>query len=170
MTPEDARLLFTYNAWGNARSLDACAALAPRQLAQDLHSSFPTVRDTLAHIAGAEWIWNERWHGRSPAGFPSWAKEADLADLRSRFAELDAELVEFASSLSAADLERTLEYSTSTGKRFAHPLWQSVQHLANHGTYHRGQITTMLRQLGAKPVGTDMIAFYREHNAQHASV
>jgi uncharacterized damage-inducible protein DinB len=164
MAPEDARLLFTYNAWANALSLDACAALAPSQLTQDLHSSFPTVRDTLAHIAGAEWIWNERWHGRSPAGFPSWTKEADLAGLRSRFADLDAELVEFASSLSAGDLDRILEYSTSTGKRFAHPLWQSVQHLANHGTYHRGQIVTMLRQLGAAPAHADLIQFYRERD------
>jgi uncharacterized damage-inducible protein DinB len=45
---------------------------------------------------------------------------------------------------------------------FAQPLWQCLQHVANHSTYHRGQITTMLRQLGAKPAGTDLIGFYRE--------
>jgi uncharacterized damage-inducible protein DinB len=162
MTPEDSRLLFEYNAWANARSLDACAALTPAQLNQDLHSSFPAVRDTLAHVVGAEWIWNERWHGRSPAGQPAWAKEADFAALRSRFAEIDAELLAFVSSLQAADLDRTLEYSNMSGERFAHPLWQSIQHLANHASYHRGQIATMLRQLGAKPAHTDLIVFYRE--------
>ncbi|HVB34317.1 MAG TPA: DinB family protein [Patescibacteria group bacterium] len=162
MTPEDCRLLFEFNSWANGLALDACAALQPGQLAEDLHSSFPSVLKTLAHIVGAEWIWNERWHGRSPSGFPSWAGEEDFAGLRSRFAALDGELIEFVSSLKAADLGRTLEYGTMSGKRFAHPLWQSIQHLANHASYHRGQIATMLRQLGARPAHTDLIAFYRE--------
>jgi uncharacterized damage-inducible protein DinB len=42
------------------------------------------------------------------------------------------------------------------------PLWQALQHLVNHGSYHRGQVTTMLRQVGAGPVSTDLIVFYRE--------
>jgi uncharacterized damage-inducible protein DinB len=37
-----------------------------------------------------------------------------------------------------------------------------MQHLVNHGTYHRGQVTTMLRQLGAQAVLTDLMHFYRE--------
>ena len=44
----------------------------------------------------------------------------------------------------------------------AQPLWQMLQHLVNHCTYHRGQIATMLRQLGAKTLGTDLILYYRE--------
>ena len=48
----------------------------------------------------------------------------------------------------------------------AQPLWQLLQHVANHSTYHRGQITTMLRQLGAKATSTDLIIFYRERAAQ----
>jgi uncharacterized damage-inducible protein DinB len=58
---------------------------------------------------------------------------------------------------------------TSAGTTFSQPLWQMLQHLANHGSYHRGQVATMLRQLGAKPVGTDMIGFYRERTAAQAS-
>jgi uncharacterized damage-inducible protein DinB len=54
------------------------------------------------------------------------------------------------------------------GNAHSNLLWQTLQHLANHGTYHRGQVTTMFRQLGAKPVGTDMIGFYRERAAQAA--
>ena len=48
---------------------------------------------------------------------------------------------------------------------YRNPLWQSMQHLVNHGTYHRGQVTTMLRQLGAQPILTDLMHFYREHAA-----
>jgi uncharacterized damage-inducible protein DinB len=162
MTPQDCRTLFEYNAWANARTLDACTALISGQIDQDLHSSFPSVRKTLAHILGAEWIWNERVHGRSPAGRPSWLEEADLAELQSRFAALDGELIEVVSSLKEGDIERPFEYRTTSDERFSHPLGHALQHLANHGSYHRGQIATMLRQLGATPAHTDLILFYRE--------
>lgn len=162
MIPQDCRTLFEYNAWANARALDASAALASGQIDQDLHSSFPSIRKTLAHILGAEWIWNERWRGRSPASRPSWMDAADLDELRSRFAALDGELIEFVSSLKEGDLDRSFEYRTTSGERFSHPLGQALQHLANHGSYHRGQIATMLRQLGAIPAHTDLIVFYRE--------
>jgi len=164
MTPDDYLLLFEYNSWANARTLDACAALEPGQLAEDLHSSFPSVLKTLAHMVGAEWVWNERWHGRPPAGPPAWAKDADFAALRHRFDTLDAELLEFISSLKTDDLEGPIEYTNSAGEHFSHPLWQSIQHLANHASYHRGQIATMLRQLGARPPHTDLIVFYRERD------
>ena len=81
MTPEIARQLFAYDAWANRRSLGACAALTPEQFTQDLGSSFPSVRDTLAHIVGAQLVWLERFHGRVPGGpaarrriFPIWRR------------------------------------------------------------------------------------------------
>jgi uncharacterized damage-inducible protein DinB len=47
----------------------------------------------------------------------------------------------------------------------ASPLWQMLQHVVNHATYHRGQVTTLLRQLGATPPKSqDLIAFYRERH------
>jgi uncharacterized damage-inducible protein DinB len=162
MTPEDCRLLFEYNAWANRRILDACDALSGDQFTQDLRSSFPSVRETLAHIAAAEWIWTERWHGHSPTAPPDWYKAADRGGLRERLAALDRDLIEFASHLGPADLERVTEYRNMSGQASAQPLWQPLQHLANHSTYHRGQITTMLRQLGAAPPHTDLIVFYRE--------
>jgi uncharacterized damage-inducible protein DinB len=55
-----------------------------------------------------------------------------------------------------------MEYQTLNFGAYSNPLWQSLQHLANHGTYHRGQISTLLRQLGTKPILTDLIHFYRQ--------
>lgn len=161
-TPEDCQLLYEYNAWANGRILEGCAALAADQFTRDLRSSFPSVRDTLAHITAAEWIWSERFHGVSPAGPPAWAHAADRAELGERLAALDRQLTEFASRLSAGDLVQTIEYRNLSGGAFSQPLWQPLQHLANHGTYHRGQVVTMLRQLGAPPPHTDLIVFYRE--------
>lgn len=166
MNLEDFRLLYDFNAWANNRTLDSCAALSSEQLTRDLGSSFKSVRDTLAHIYGAEWVWLERWHGRVPSGLPSAADFPDLETLRRRFSEIDRNLVDYVASLTADDLNRVLSIKASSGATFAQPLWQMLQHLANHGSYHRGQVATMLRQLGAKATGTDLIGFYRERAAQ----
>lgn len=168
ITPEDTRTLFAYDAWANRRMLDACTALAPEQFTRDLGSSFRSVRDTMAHILGAQWIWHERFHGRSPASLPNGDPYPDLASLRAGWTQFESELLSYINGLSAADLERSFDYRDLKGNAHRNLLWQTLQHLANHGTYHRGQVTTMFRQLGAKPVGTDMIGFYRERAAQAA--
>ncbi len=162
MTPEDFRTLYEYNAWANRRILDACAALPSEQFTRPLGSSFPSIRDTLAHITAGEWIWTQRWRGESPAAPPEWVKTADAKDLGERLSALDGELLEFASRLSSDDLARPIAYRNLSGESSSQPIWQPLQHLANHSTYHRGQIVTMLRQVGAKAPHTDLIVFYRE--------
>lgn len=168
MNLEDFRLLYDFNSWANHRILDACTPLTDEQFTRHLGNSFPSVRDTLFHICGAEWIWLERWHGRSPNAIPSAADYPTLEAVRRRWADVERDLRDYVASLTAEDLQRILNFKTLAGVPHSQPLWQCLQHVANHSTYHRGQITTMLRQLNAKPVGTDMIAFYRERNLQHA--
>jgi len=162
MSPEDVRLLFEYNQWANRRSLTAAAALTPEQFTKALGSSFASVRDTLAHIYGAEWIWLERFQGRSPASLPDTTQYADIQSLRASWGEFEPRLMSFVRGVTQQDLDRTLEYKTLKFGVYRNPLWQSMQHLVNHGTYHRGQLTTLLRQLGAQAVLTDLIHFYRE--------
>jgi uncharacterized damage-inducible protein DinB len=166
MNIDDIRLLYDFNTWANHRTIEACATLAPEQFTRDLASSFRSVRDTLAHIYGAEWIWLERWHGRTPSALPSAADFPDLESVRRRIVEIDRNLVDFAASLNADDLHRVVQYKTVAGAANAQPLWQMLQHLANHSTYHRGQVTTLLRQLGAKAISTDLLSFYRERATQ----
>jgi len=166
MNIEDLRTLYDYNSWANHRTVESCAALTPEQFTRDLGSSFRSLRDTLAHIYGAEWLWLERWHGRTPTALPSSSDFPDLETTRRRFAEIDRNLVDYVASLTAGDLQRVMEIRTTAGAQHSQPLWQMLQHLANHSTYHRGQTATLLRQLGAKPVSTDLIGFYRERAAQ----
>lgn len=165
MTPEEIRALYNYNAWANHRTLDACAALSDEQFARDLGSSFRSVRDTLVHIMGAEWIWFERWHGRSPGALPTADEFPTPASVRARWAEIERDLLSFVAGLSAEDLARVHEVRTLTAGTAANPLWQMLQHVVNHSSYHRGQVVTMLRQLGATPVSTDLIRYYRERAA-----
>ena len=162
MSPEDVRQLYDYNAWSNRRAMEAAAALTPEQFTKPLGSSFTSVRDTLAHIYGAEWLWLERFQGRSPASLPDVKEFTNLASLRERWLEHEAQLLGFVRRLTQADLDRVMEYKTLKFGVYRNPLWQSMQHLVNHGTYHRGQVTTLLRQLGAQPILTDLMHFYRE--------
>jgi uncharacterized damage-inducible protein DinB len=162
---EQIQELYEYNRWANQRLLDATAALSSAELTRDLKSSFPSVRDTLAHILSAEWIWLMRWKGDSPVGAPaSWDLSShDL--LRAQWASVEAELTAFVATLTPAALDAVIAYRNTKGEPFAQPLSELLRHVVNHSTYHRGQITTMLRQLGKDSVATDLVLFYRQRAA-----
>jgi len=164
MTPELTHQLFDYNHWANQRALDAAAQLTDEQFVKPLRSSFSSVRDTLAHICGGEFVWFERFQGRSPSSFPETSDLQTVAALREFWKPHAENLLAFAAGVSQGDLDRVIEYRTFKFGVYKNPLWQSLQHVANHGTYHRGQVTTLLRQLGAKPILTDLMHFYRERS------
>lgn len=160
MTRQDILGLYEYNAWANTRALDSVEPLTPDQFLRDLGNSFPSVRDTLAHILGAEWIWLCRWHGESPPrGLPA-AEFPTLASLRDRFSGIERERLAFLMGLTEERLAQPMAYKDLAGNAHTLPLVHSLQHVVNHGTYHRGQVTTLLRQLGAKPVSTDLSRFH----------
>ena len=162
MTPNELQLLFTYNDWANKRAIQAASSLTPDQFTKPLRNSFSSVRDTLAHLYGAETIWLQRFQGESPSAFPDLTQITDIAALESKWNPIAADLLNFVSNLTQPDIDRVVEYKTMKFGVYSNPLWQSLQHVVNHGTYHRGQITTMLRQLGAQPILTDLMHFYRE--------
>src|SRR3954466_5446472 len=112
MTPEEVRILYDYNTWANRRELEAASALTPEQFVKPLGSSFSSVRDTLAHICGAEWIWLERFQGRSPASLPDTTQFKDVPSLRAHWDELEARLLKFVRELKQTDLDRVFEYKT----------------------------------------------------------
>ena len=107
LTPDVIRLLFQYNLWADRRTLDACAALTNEQFTRDLGSSFGSVRDTLAHLYGAEWLWNERFQGRLPSGLPPASAYPDLAAVRAKLEEMDHYYIDFVSKLTPQDLDRS---------------------------------------------------------------
>jgi uncharacterized damage-inducible protein DinB len=165
MNQTDMLLLYEYNAWADRRVLEAASALTPEQYNKQMGSSFSSVRDTLSHIYGVEWLWLERFQGRSPSAIPDDAAYADITKLKQSWERFEPTLLTFVRGLSQEKLDTVFEYKTMKFGIYRNPLWQSMQHLVNHGTYHRGQITTMLRQLGAQPILTDLMHFYREHAA-----
>jgi len=160
MTQDEIRSLFAFNAWANHRVLQACAALTPAQFTQTAVSSFPTVRDTLHHIMGVEWLYLERLQGRYPTTLLPGESFADVASMAGRWEEIKTGLEHLIRDPDLGDLERIIEYKNMQGKPFRYPLRALLQHVVNHSTYHRGQVTTQLRELGAKPLSTDLLRFY----------
>ena len=167
MTADNTRLLVEYHYWARDRLLSAVEMLSPEQYTRELGSSFSSVRDTLVHIFSAEWIWLSRWQGESPSVMLQPAAYPDLATLRSAWDEHRAKLTAFVSRLDDRTLDEEMSYRTTDGQPWQQQLSQMLQHVVNHASYHRGQVTTMLRQLGAAPPKSqDLIVFYRLKMAQ----
>ena len=165
MTYDDLRLLIDYNYWARDRVLDAVATITPEQFMRPMGNSFNSIRDTVAHICTAERIWITRLTGEKPQRLQKLDRFPDVDAAREEWAELESEMREQLARLGPEAVERTIEYQDLRGNDQSDVLWQMLQHVVNHGTYHRGQITTMLRQLdAAPPKPMDLIAFYRERD------
>ena len=165
--PDEIRELFEYNRWANARILDAAAALDDDALTRDLGSSFPSVLATLVHVMSADWIWLRRWAGESPAGAPAEWDASSLPAVRARWDAIQAERDALVAALDDAALDRELTYRKVDGSEHTNRMAEMLRHVVNHSTYHRGQVVTMLRQLGATPPSTDLIVFHRQRAAAH---
>ena len=163
MTYEELSLLVDYNYWARDRLLEAVEAVTPEQFTQEMGNSFGSVRDTIAHICDAESIWIRRWEGEQPTGFQNPARIPDLAAARAEWTGLERRIREVLARSGPEGVERILGYKDMRGNPRSDLFWQMLQHVVNHGTYHRGQVTTMLRQLGAAPPKLmDLIVFYQE--------
>ncbi len=142
--------------------LAALTALTPEQFTKEMGSSFTSIQDTLGHVYSAEWAWHQRWNGASPTAQLPRETFPNVEAVRKLWRKTEADVRGFLEALGETGTERTFEYKTLAGDPGSSVFWHMLQHVVNHGSYHRGQITTMLRQLGlAAPESTDLIRFYR---------
>jgi uncharacterized damage-inducible protein DinB len=162
MNVADIQELYRYNQWANDRVLEAAAGLSVQDFTKDLGSSYPSVRDTLTHIVWAEWIWLERWKGIFPRRVFDATEFPDVDTLKSRWSEHNTEQRAFIDAVTADRLAAVLAYVNLRGQTWKYALWRQMYHVVNHSSYHRGQLTTMLRQLKAVPVTTDFLVFHDE--------
>jgi uncharacterized damage-inducible protein DinB len=166
MNLSDIRRLFDYTEWANGLALDAAAKLSDEQLRQDVSISHGSIFGTLLHMAGAEWIWLERWHGRAPQGKEAWAlwtteSCTDLSTLNDRWREVVDRRTQFISELDESRLSADLPFKLLSGDASSMRLVDQMQHVANHATLHRGQVVGMIRQLGIAPPSTDLLFYLR---------
>ena len=164
MDLETIRELYGYNRWANARSLQAASTVSHEDFIKEVGGSFASLRGTLAHMYGAEWIWLERWRGTSPRKLPFSLDFPDVETIRSRWQDVERGQKEFLGGLDQGRLGEVISYVNLKGETFAYPLGRMLQHVVNHSTYHRGQVATLLRQLGATPLSTDLLLYDDERS------
>ncbi|HEY3204959.1 MAG TPA: DinB family protein [Thermoanaerobaculia bacterium] len=158
-SPEDISRLFAYNRWGNAQTLESVSGLTPDEYIRPIGGSFGSVQGTLAHLYGADWVWLERWHGRSPRALPPSQEVPTLDALKQKWAEVEKGRTAHLERLTAERMAESLTYVNFKGETWTYPMAEVLVHVANHGTYHRGQVATLLRQLGKVPIATDYLLF-----------
>ncbi len=168
------RVLARYNTWMNERLYGLAATLPDAERKRDLGAFFKSIHGTLNHVLLGDRAWMRRFtgdaerftsrdgHGEAIA-VASLATElyADFEVLRRERAATDRDIEGWADGLDDATLAAPLAYKNSSGAAFEHPLWFAVGHLFNHQTHHRGQVTTLLMQLGHDPGVTDLAVFQR---------
>jgi uncharacterized damage-inducible protein DinB len=166
MNLSDTRHLFDYTEWANGLALDAAARLSDEDLRRDVQISHGSIFGTLLHMAGAEWIWLERWHGHSPAGKDAWSlwrteSCPDLATLNHCWRDVVDRRARYISELDEPRLAVELPFKLLSGDPNSMRLVDQMQHVANHATLHRGQVVGMIRQLGIVPPSTDLLFYLR---------
>jgi uncharacterized damage-inducible protein DinB len=153
------RNFFAFERWANRTILESVAVLTPEEYARPIGGSFGSVQGTLFHIFGADWVWLERFHGRSPRAMPEGEDLTALEALARKWREVEAGQDAFLAALTQERMEEPLSYVAFSGDSFTRRLGDALLHLANHGTYHRGQVATLLRQLGRTAASTDYLRF-----------
>lgn len=162
MTLDEIKALFDYDRWATGKILDVLEGIPEDVYLKNPGSSHGGIHGTLLHLIGACDVWLRRWHGETPTR--QW-KEEDFASysvLREQWDSYQAKLADFLKDLSDERLNAPHSYKDMKGNPYSTVLWKQMQHLVNHGSYHRGQIVTLLRILGMKAPTTDLIYYYRE--------
>lgn len=148
--------------WADDTLFAALSQAPPGEVAHDRGSSFKSLFDTLNHVYLAELVWFTRVRGINPnARIADLESPPDLTALGQVWPALHHGWIHWSQTLSTDDWSKPLILRNSQGQEFPLPHWQMVMHVVNHGSYHRGQVATMLRQAGIKPPGTDLVTFYR---------
>ena len=154
-----AQTMSGYNRWMNERIYERCATLSDAERRADRGAFFRSIHGTLNHILLGDRVWLGRFLGRD-FRVASLDEElySDFAELTSERRTTDQEIGDWVGTLTAERLAGTLTYTSMINpQKRAYPMWVALVHFFNHQTHHRGQVTTLLSQLGIDPGVTDLI-------------
>jgi uncharacterized damage-inducible protein DinB len=162
MNKQDILVLYQYNAWSNAKILDAASNVTQEQFLAPVPFPHGSLRGTLVHASFGEWIWHKRWEG-SPQN-PKWnAEEFPTFDsLRARWVEEENRLIHFVANLTDERLYNKFKYVSTEGFPHERVLWESMVHLVNHGTQHKTEAAAILTGFGHSPGDIDLIVYLNE--------
>lgn len=152
------QLMAEYNRWMNRNLYAVCAEIPDEKRKADLGAYFRSIHGTLNHLLWGDSLWLWRFTGRHGTfGKIGEDMHTEFEKLRAERERLDAFLLDWAARLETAWLAAPFEFtSTLDGKTRRAPAWVFVMQMFNHQTHHRGQATTLIKQLGYEPGVTDI--------------
>jgi uncharacterized damage-inducible protein DinB len=163
VTVDQLRPLVAFNRWANTRLLQAAAALSVEELERDLRASFGSLQGTLSHILWGERGWLHFWREGTFVPTPTPADYPDFASLRRAWTHHEDMYAAYLHCLTQAQLD-----APQTVDADPYTLGELIQHTLDHSTFHRGQVTLLLRQLGHQPPSTGYRAFLTEARSRIA--
>jgi uncharacterized damage-inducible protein DinB len=152
-----------YHIWANGLLMDAIAQLDPETQNKEVPSSFPSLFKTILHIWDAESIWWQRMKLQERIIRPSDNFNGDFKELSQQLLNQDKQWQDWINNAQEHMLQHVFLYQNSKREQFKQPLYQMLLHIFNHGTYHRGQLVNIMRQLNISKIPpTDFIIWSRK--------
>jgi uncharacterized damage-inducible protein DinB len=162
MTVKDLETLYDYGYWADRKLFEVISRIPPEQFTQSVGGAFGSIRNTLVHIMSAEWGWLERCGGPKRGPKLNANDYPTVESVRETWNKIEQYTRTFLSELNDDDIGRNAEYLNDKGEKRAMPLGELMQHAANHGTHHRGQVAMILRLLDHTPGNFDILFYYAE--------
>jgi uncharacterized damage-inducible protein DinB len=162
MTVKDLETLYDYGYWADRKLFDVISHIPPEQFTQSVGGALGSIRNTFVHIMSAEWGWLERCGGPKRGPKLNANDYPTVESVRETWNKIEQHTRKFLSELNDDDIGRNAEYLNDKGEKRAMPLGELMQHAANHGTHHRGQVAMILRLLDHTPGNFDILFYYAE--------
>ena len=154
---DDLASLYAYGRWADGRMLEAVGKLTPEQYAQEPAPGWASVRSTVVHMAGAMRMWAHWLEGDTTARRPDEAALPNLDGAERLLFDAHDAFDRLIALTSPETLSSIWEAVDPRGNPRRIPYWAVYRHVANHATYHRGQVASKLKRLGVEPPFTDLV-------------
>ena len=152
----------SHNVWANQRLTELILSLPEEKQMQEVASSFNSLHLTLLHVWNSDSAWWQRIKLQERINLPIDTFKGYTKDVIRELIQQSKLWEEWISNASDLAINHVFQYQNSKKELFKQPVWQVLLHVFNHNTYHRGQLVSMLRQLGVEKIPqTDYIAWVR---------
>ncbi len=151
------QMMADYNQWMNRKIYAVCEQIPDAQRKEDRGAFFKSIHGTLNHLLYGDLAWLGRFqdHPIPTVIGPNLYEEFD--ELQIRREALDQQIIDWTQTLSETWLAQPFRYTSNVDRITRElPTWILVTHMFNHQTHHRGQLTTLLTQMGHDPGVTDI--------------
>ena len=163
---EYLRQLYNYHYWANNRLLAAVVGLSHEQFYESQGFSWDSVHGTLLHLLSAEWMWLERWQGRSPRAFLAAEDYPTVFEIQKKWSAQEQTMRAFLAIQTPESVAAEIAYTNTHGEGFQLPLWQMMAHVVNHGTHHRAELAEMLAVLEVVHPEDELSYYFLEKSGQ----